>query len=356
MQIRFNDQDWERITQDWTGFWHQDLDQPMVWIQIWDPSKEPIPGRKSFMAQYPLQLSPEEIIELETRHLEGFDFIGDAFPKLFVNFGAGSAAAYFGAIPKVEPTTVWFDPMNFDLQYIKLAINRTGEWYQRIHAILDAALARWQDKVQVSNTDIGGNLDILASLRGTEQLLIDCYEQPEWVAGLCKQITTYWLQIYQEEADKILKVCRGTSPWAPVFSQGYTYMLQSDFSYMISPQMFERFVMPDLCTCCDFLDDPFYHLDGKGQLNHLDMLCSIKKLKGIQWGPGAGQPEAEEWPEVIHKIRAADKLCWVVVSPEGALRIKNEFGGKGFIFSIYSETRTLTLNEANELYRELIRS
>lgn len=124
---------------------------------------------------------------------------------------------------------------------------------------------------------------------------------------------------------------------------------------MISPQMFERFVMPDLTTCCDFLDDPFYHLDGKGQLKHLDMLTSLKKLKGIQWGPGAGQPEPEEWSEVIRKIRNANKLCWVGVSPEGALRIKKEFGRKGFIFSIFSDTKPFSLNEAKDLYRELIR-
>jgi hypothetical protein len=354
MHIRFTDEDWDRVIQDWTRFWNNDLSRPMVWIQIWDPSQEPIPDRKHFTAQYSHLLTPAEIIERETRHLACFDFVGDAFPKFFTNFGAGSASVYFGAKPRIEPDTVWFDPINLELKDIKLVINRSGEWYQRIHAIIDTALARWQGKIQVSNTDIGGNLDILASLRGTEKLLLDCAEQPELVEHLCKQITAYWLQIYQEEADKILKVCRGTSPWAPVFSQGYTYMLQSDFSYMISPQMFERFVMPDLTTCCGYLDDPFYHLDGKGQLHHLDLLLALNKLKGIQWGPGAGQPEPEEWPEVIRKIRNADKLCWVGVSPEGALRIKNEFGGKGFIFSVYSETKPFTLDEAKELYRELI--
>lgn len=217
MNIRFTEEDWDRVTQDWTRFWNNDLSRPMVWIQVWDPSRKLVLGRKHFTAQYSNHLTTAEIIELETQYLECFDYIGDAFPKFFVNFGAGSSSAYFGAKPKVEPDTIWFDPINLKLKDIKLVMNRSGEWYQRIHAIVDAAIDRWQGKVQVSNTDIGGNLDILAAIRGTEELLLDCAEQPELVEHLCKQITACWLQIYQEEADKILKVCRGTSPWCRYF-------------------------------------------------------------------------------------------------------------------------------------------
>ena len=41
-------------------------------------------------------------------------------------------------------------------------------------------------------------------------------------------------------------ICRGTDTWAPIWAPDRTYMLQSDFAYMISPSMFERFVVPDL--------------------------------------------------------------------------------------------------------------
>ena len=67
-------------------------------------------------------------------------------------------------------------------------------------------------------------------------------------------------------------------------------MLQSDFSYMISPRMFERLILPDLTACCEALEYAFYHLDGKGEIKHLDMLLSIERLRGIQWIPGDGAP------------------------------------------------------------------
>jgi hypothetical protein len=79
-------------------------------------------------------------------------------------------------------------------------------------------------------------------------------------------------------------------------------MLQSDLSYMISPHMFTRFVKPDLVACCE-------HLDGVGGLRHLDDLLSIERLRGIQWQPGDAQPMADQWLDVLRRIRDGGKRC-----------------------------------------------
>ena len=111
-------------------------------------------------------------------------------------------------------------------------------------------------------------------------------------------------------------------------------MHQSDFSYMISPKMFERFVLPDLAACFERMDHAFYHLDGKGQIPHLDMLLSLKDLAGIQWIPGAGQPQASKWLSLLKRIRDGGKLCQVFVSARGARTIVRELGGRGFALFI----------------------
>ena len=71
-----------------------------------------------------------------------------------------------------------------------------------------------------------------------------------------------------------------------------------------------------------YLGDSFPHANpyfGPGELPHLDALLSIPELKGIQWIPGAGQPDYTQWPEVYRKIRAAGKLIQIYVgeSPQG---------------------------------------
>ncbi len=84
-------------------------------------------------------------------------------------------------------------------------------------------------------------------------------------------------------------------------------MLQCDFCYMIGPDMFDEFVKPELQATADKLVNAFYHLDGQGQLAHLDSLLEIDSIKGIQWVPGVGAPDPAHWPEVYEKITAAGK-------------------------------------------------
>jgi hypothetical protein len=103
---------------------------------------------------------------------------------------------------------------------------------------------------------------------------------------------------------------------------------------MISPAMFERFVLPDLVACCDHLDHGFYHLDGKGEIPHLDHLLAIERLRGIQWIPGDGQPPPQDWLPLLKRIRDGGKLCQVFVSPEGARTIVQNLGGRGFYLVI----------------------
>ena len=92
--------------------------------------------------------------------------------------------------------------------------------------------------------------------------------------------------------------------------------------------------MPDIVACCDHLDHAFYHLDGKGQIPHLDLLLSIENLHGIQWIPGDGQPPPEDWLPVLKKIRDSGKLCQLFVRTDGARKIIHNLGGKGFAFYI----------------------
>ena len=69
-------------------------------------------------------------------------------------------------------------------------------------------------------------------------------------------------------------------------------MLQCDLSYMISPQMFGRFVLPELAASCRRLGNPAYHLDGPGEIPHVDMLLSIPELRAMQYVPTVSARDA----------------------------------------------------------------
>jgi hypothetical protein len=352
----FSDAHWARIARDWNAWWAGELKRPLIVLETYDHR----PGIDwetfdDFITQFPLGTSPDQVLDHMAKRLEVTRYHGDAFPKYWVNLGAGIVAAFFGAGVEHGLRTTWFHPLTIDmLADLRPEYDPANPWWQWTQAITRAAVARWGRQVLVAHTDLGGNLDILASLRGTQTLLTDLYDTPDEVERLTRAITPLWLRYYDELLAIIQPAGRGTACWGPCWAPEPTYMLQCDFAYMIGPEMFRRYVMPDLRACCEHLAYPFYHLDGKGQLRHLDMLLSIPELRGIQWQPGDGQPMADHWLELLHRIRASGKLCQVYVTRQGAFTITRALGGRGFLFHIREPG--LTAQEADDFMRAYWRS
>jgi len=341
------------------AWWAGELDRPLVWLVGYDPiPRDPLCQlpRYRYLSNYPLDIPVEAIVDDYEPLVASARFYAHAFPAWWVNFGPGIMAGFLGAhVHSVsEPQeTVWFTPRREvpadrnpadrnPIDELVLAYDPDNVWWQRVQAVTEAIVARWGGRLAVGHTDLGGNLDILASFRGTQGLLYDVIDAPEEVERLAAQITALWLRYY-DELNAIIRpvhgmACRGTTCWSPVWSTDRTYMLQCDFSYMISPAMFERFVVPDLVACCEHLGHGFYHLDGKGEIPHLDLLLSIPRLRGIQWIPGDGQQPPHEWLPLLKRIRDGGKLCQVFVSAEGARTIVRNLGGKGFLLAINEGT------------------
>ncbi|MCX5637038.1 MAG: hypothetical protein NTX52_05005 [Planctomycetota bacterium] len=349
IQTQFTEEDWQRTESNWRAWWAGELERPLVMIWAREANKKVADLLEAPLCVNTLlldQMKTDEILDLYQAQLETTCFCGDAFPKWWPNFGPGIIAGFLGAEVKADTNTVWFglsEPKNIPELHLTYDANNT--WWRWVKELTTKAVKRWGDQVCVGHTDLGGNLDILASFRTTEQLLLDLHDQPKEVERLLRKITQLWIRYY-DELDAIIRPAgRGANSWAAIWSTKRSYMLQSDFSYMISPEMFERFVLKDLVACCNVLDHAFYHMDGRGQIPHLEMLLSLEKLRGIQWVPGEGQLPTEEWLDLLKKIRGAGKLCQLYVSAVGARTIIHELGGKGFALCIMDE---MTPNEAHD--------
>jgi len=338
-QLHFFEDDWARIERDYEAWWAHELDRPLV--QITGKKRRfgvRYPEVPTFLTNYPSGTSAEQIIAEAEMELEATRYYGDAYPRWWLNFGPGMMAGFLGARVHSAPETVWFEPSELrPAAELHPDYQADNPWWQQVKSLPQLAAQSWGRHVQVGHTDLGGNLDIVASLRTTQHLLTDLYDAPAEIERLVNEVTQLWLRYYDELYTLISPSCRGTTCWAPIWSAGKTYMLQCDFSYMISPAMFERFVLPDLAACCEHLDQAFYHLDGRGQIPHLDMLLSIPRLRGIQWIPGDGAPPPHEWLDLLKRIIDGGKLCQLFVSAESALSIVKNLGGKGFMLTVQDE-------------------
>lgn len=354
INLHFTEEDRERIERNWVAWWAGELDKPIVVIKTMDTLFNSTP--EEFSREFLLEKPVNEVIDYFQARLEAAHFYGDALPTWLPNLGPGIVTGFLGGKVEGAPEqcTVWFgadEPVPIeDLHFV---FDANNVWWQRVLNLTRAAVEQWGDQVYVGHTDLGGVLDIVASFRTTTQLLYDLYDAPEEVNRMSGAIRSLWMRYYDELYTIIEKTQRGTTNWASVWSPERTYMHQCDFSYMISPKMFERFVLPDLAACFEHINHNFYHLDGKGQIPHLDMLLSMESLAGIQWIPGAGQPEADQWLSLLKRIRDAGKLCQVFVNAKGAQTIVQELGGRGFALFIRSET-PMSHDEAEDLLKVLV--
>ena len=353
MNIGFSPEQWYQVRETYEAWWRGELERPLVQLVIGKSRRRKPLSR--FMTNWPEELSEDQLVAFALEILEDQRLYGDALPSLVVNFGPGVAAAFTGARLRTAPDTVWFEPSEErDIADIQIELDAEKPWWQRVAWFTRTLVERLGDRAQISYTDIGGNLDILASLTRTDRLLTYLVDAPAEVDRCMRQVTRMWLEIH-DRLDEIIAVnSPGRQAWAPTWAPGRTYMLQSDFCYMISPEMFGRFVMPDLRACCDRLDYSFYHMDGVGQLAHLDQILAIENLHGVQWVPGTGKPQASEWTDVLGKIRDAGKLCQVWADPQGACDIVRRHGGKGFL--LYVSDNDMTDGEAKRLVKELTKA
>jgi 5-methyltetrahydrofolate--homocysteine methyltransferase len=322
MTIDFSTHKWDKIKDDTKLWWQGKLGRPIIQVRLHGkvadrdkPSLDFYP----FTSFYNKNISAAEIVDCWDYYLSQTLFLGDAYPCIFPNFGPGVVAAFIGAELINGQDTVWFHlPDNSQLNEIELQYDIQNYWFCRLKDIVKKADEYFNGLVQIAMTDLGGGLDILSSLRHTQKLLYDFYDYPSVVKHKLWKINELWFR-YFDELTSCTPGNPGYSNWALIFSDLPSYILQCDFSYMLGPDMFREFVLPELKLTSSKLKNTFYHLDGPGQLVHLDAILNIDEIKGIQWIPGAGQPYITQWPDVFKRISDAGKKIQIFGSQSSNL-------------------------------------
>ncbi|MBE5786355.1 MAG: hypothetical protein E7324_02310 [Clostridiales bacterium] len=335
MAIRFDMERMEKVRRAHELWWKGQLDRPLVQMRLWGayPAEKRCPAPVLSQANCAdFSWSPEQVIDAIDGHLSQFEYLGDAYPLVnFDCYGPGVLAAFCGAKLDNSSGRVWFFPEEEkEIQDIHVHYNPESPWVQRIKAIYRAGLDKWQGLVIMGMPDLGGVMDVAATFRGTENLMMDLYDEPEEVQRLCGEIQDAWYAAYRDLAG-VLAPQRFNSNWAGLLSEGDSYVLQCDFAYMIGNPMFRQFVLSTLKKDTETLTHSIYHLDGVGQLNHLDDLLSLEGLNAVQWVPGDGKPGAMHWLDVYRRIEKAGKQCQILCNAGDFTRVMAEFHGTPYV-------------------------
>jgi 5-methyltetrahydrofolate--homocysteine methyltransferase len=277
-------------------------------------------------------------------------YMGEAVPNVAPDLGPNCLALYLGCVGVEGQGTVWFEPFITDPGSARFEFDEHNFYWDFTLRLAQAQLQVARAKFLVSFPDLIEGLDTLAAMRGTQALLVDLIERPEWVRDALDQITARYFEAYDVLYDLIADERGGSHFWA--WAPGRMSKFQCDFSAMISPQMFGEFMVPVLRDMTERVDYCMYHWDGPAAIAHHDHLLSLPELTMIQWTPGAGTVPVtdERWWSLYHKtIEAGKKLMIGVQDVESLRALRREFGPKLKQFLI--SMRAQTLEQAQEILR-----
>ena len=245
---------------------------------------------------------------------------GAALPAsrfLYGKRGASMTISYYlGGNVTLGDNTVWVKHVAESLDSLKIEFDSENLWLKRGLMLMEKNCSVLKDHCLVAMPDFGDALTCLSLLIGTENLLLSLMDDPGGVKKAIQKFSNLWPKYHRLFWDIYCKYYPGDhSPliWAP----GKTYTVQCDFSTMISPQQFKDFVVPELEAQNEYLEYMVWHLDGPDEIKHLDILLDLPFIKAIQWVPGAGQPTARAWIDMLEKIQSKKKSVYCYSYNEG---------------------------------------
>lgn len=335
--------DRDAIKQRFEAWWRKDLTEAPL-INLLSENEPPVLPPLSAEDMY---LNVEALSARYRDVCRRTDFLGDTFPYINLNIGAGSVALYLGCEPKFAKETVWFSEFVEDWEDTPLKFDENNYWWQYHQKMMKKAMELAGEDYYVSIPDLVENIDILSAMRGPQNTCYDLIDCPEAIERRIGELDDMYFKYYDKMYD-IVRDPDGSSTYTSfhIIGKGKTAKVQCDFSAMMSPTQFKELIVPSLKKQCDALDYSLYHLDGPDALRHLPALMEIDSLKALQWTPGAALPEAadEQWFPVYDKVFEAGKSLWISnreggaeVQIDRAKKLVKRYGIKG-TYIIFGKT------------------
>ena len=292
---------------------------------------------------------PDLVIPRLEETLARWYFGGEAFPMGLPISTVAILGSFLGCRVRFTGTgTIWSDPIIDDPRDLpNLDFNPENKWWKAAKHLMEC-FAQRADGYHVAHPDLNGPTEALARLRGTQRLALDFVDNPDYIKPAIDRITQAWFR-YWEESVKIVQKTGGYFHWMGIWSDLPSVDLQSDFSCMISPEMFNEHFLPSIEAQTRMVERTMYHLDGPGAIKHLDALLALPHLDGIQWVRGSGAKPIEHWIPLLRRIQNAGKLVFTDCGRTSVERLLEELRPEGLLLHVSCDS----VDEARDLLRRV---
>lgn len=300
---------WDESRKRYIDWWNQ----KGIVLTMWEHLEKDGAPHEEIMAPLPAKdldqfwFDPEWRAQHLHYMLSKSSFKADIPPVANTHLGPGSMAACLGAELSGGEDTIWIrEDKDFDGE---IKLDEENRWWKLHQNLLRESKKLSQGKYYVGCPDLIEGLDTLASLRGTEGVLMDTILQPEVLEEQLQKVNDIYFEVFDRLYEIIREGDEMTFCYFSLWAPGKVSKLQSDISIMISEKDFRRFAQPYLREQAQKIEYTLYHLDGVDAMRHIDAVLEIEELNAVQWTPGVGQPQGGDprWYDLYKKILAGGK-------------------------------------------------
>jgi len=332
-------EDWGEVKKRWEAWWDFDMhDRPLICVT----AQKKDPGIPPELAGFQYEETDFErkwadidyMIAKKLYDYYNIFYGGESVPVLSYGASVGHALT-LGCEPVFAKDTIWARPLPVKTEtgcdYPEIYFDENNYWWRKYLETIEKTAAASKQRYFCS-PKLGNHAgDNFAICRGSEALLFDLIENPEWVKKNLKYISDVIIQQIKEMFKlTALTGLEGSVNTVACWSPKKTHEFDTDFSYMISPGHFKEIFLPPLIETMGIVGHRIYHLDGvMAMRNHLDALLAVDELHAIQWVPGDGNWEPMQWIPVLQKIQAHKKSVWCFAPADAVIPVLKELEPNG---------------------------
>lgn len=319
-------------------------DRPALWVvaDIEEGSSPPPartrPVRGPDLERKAADLDPAWHIERIDRALGNTAFLAEAMPTATIMVGTDitNTAVLLGgdydylygeAIIRRDPGVLEAAPPAFDPQHPLV---------RRLETVYRSVAEHVCRRAFVNTVMTLDALTAMSQLLGPWDFCLKLLRRSDWVAGRALAITQLNVAFYRHFHALLVSLGHGeSSGWFHTMAEGRFDCLRADCSVMISPDMFERFAVPQLRLQSESLDRCLFNMDSVRMLRFLDSIASIPSLDGIYWNPERQNRDLRGWIDALCAIRARGLLLEITAaSVEEACFAARTLGPDGLLISL----------------------
>ena len=310
--------DWPDARKRLTALWnHTVLDRPCIAVTA--PNRKPVKRPPEPAIPRQKWLDPDWIRADIVSRLASTWWGGEAIPSYLL---MGGWTLCLGGTPRFAMQTIWFDKLSVDFSRPSpFRYDKDDVWVQAHTALYEtvADLAGWDDFLLGKPCTLPAN-DLLSMLMGTDSFLISLIDHPDWMRQAIVTGAREQRRMRRHLRDRIRNKHQfwyGNAGWMPFWAPEPFASTQSDVSCMLSPDMFEQFIVPELDICAQEFGALWYHLDGGDAQHHLPRLLSLPYLRVVQYVPAPCEPPNGPGHLALYRqIQAAGRIVHIQVAKE----------------------------------------